>query len=348
MQRCDRVQLLPIRVPAVVQLRRLTFDYPYAPRSLVWEDDRLLDLLAGGMSVGLDGTTSGAHINWAYPFDRAQLSPSRRYSVFCVAMGTKGLLVEHQQRVLREINRSFYCADAYEYPVALGRWFDGTEVLAHCPDDYRRLVVETVDDGRRLASATANAADVFHSRLQFSPDGEHLLSAGWIWQPYGIVAIYDLRAAAADGSALDGPGVMPQSAIDCEVDAATWLDHDRIVISTNPEDEPFTGDSEGLAPGELGLWSLKERAWVARNMFDGATGTLHAFGELVLALYEHPRLVDPQTARVVAEWPELDSGNQLGSIIWGSRTRIPPVAVDAEHQRFAVGLTDGVAVVELA
>jgi hypothetical protein len=54
----------------------------------------------------------------------------------------------------------------------------GADVLVHCPDGYNRLVIETLDRGERLASATEKAGDLFQSRLAVSPGGRHLLTAG--------------------------------------------------------------------------------------------------------------------------------------------------------------------------
>src|SRR6185437_17111881 len=45
--------------------------------------------------------------------------------------------------------------------------------------------------------------DIFHSRLAVSTDGRHLLSAGWIWQPFDTVEIYDLPLALEQLRALD-------------------------------------------------------------------------------------------------------------------------------------------------
>ncbi len=161
---------------------------------------------------------------------------------------------------MREIDRSYYHANAYEFPVTAGRLFNGAELLIHCPDGYNRLAVETLHEGRRLAPATARACDMFESRLQISPDGRHLLTAGWIWHPLGVVAVYDLAAALSDPTALDNGDLIPWQAIDAEVESACWLTADQIVISTHPGEEPLGGDNDGaLSPGELGVWSLSQR-----------------------------------------------------------------------------------------
>ena len=89
-------------------------------RSLIWAGDRLVDPVGGGASVGLDGSVTRRSVNWAYPFDRALASDDGQTTVLYTALGTKGLVIRGQ-RVVREINRSFYHADDYEFPVTVGR-----------------------------------------------------------------------------------------------------------------------------------------------------------------------------------------------------------------------------------
>jgi hypothetical protein len=51
-----------------------------------------------------------------------------------------------------------------------------------------------------------------------SPDGRHLLTAGWVWHPYGVGWVFDLRQAIADPSLLDGRGIVAlHDAVDAEV-----------------------------------------------------------------------------------------------------------------------------------
>jgi hypothetical protein len=64
----------------------------------------------------LDGAVEKAKVRWAFPFDAAQSTPDGRIAVIYQRRGTKGLVLRGE-RVLRELNRSFYHADAYEYPI---------------------------------------------------------------------------------------------------------------------------------------------------------------------------------------------------------------------------------------
>jgi hypothetical protein len=328
------------------ELTHLTFAHNHRPTALAWVGDRLVDPIGGGSSVGLDGSTTERRLIWAFPFDRAQMCGDGATTVLYTVLGTKGLVVTSDR--VREINRSYYHADVYEYPVASGRLGNGEDVLVHCPEDYNRLVIERLADGTVLAAATDAAADVFHSRLRISPDGRHLLSAGWVWHPYGVIEVFDLDAALTDHSTLDRGDQALSRAIDGEVESACWLTGDEIVVSANPEEESFDGDLAGvLVPGEIGVWSIVEQAWVARSPFAGHTGTLHAFGDNVLALYEHPKVIDPRRGVVLAAWPDLATGRQTSSIIPRGSAPVPPVAVDDRRLRFAVADGDRVTVVSL-
>jgi hypothetical protein len=142
-------------------------------RSLVWSGDALVDIVGGGASVGLDGAATPRTVNWAYMFDRALVSPSGCFQVLYAALNTKGLVVATESGGVREIDRSYYEAHVYEYPVAVGALPDGREVLVHCPDGYNRLAIEMLAGGERLSAATDKASDVFHSRLQLSPGGRY-------------------------------------------------------------------------------------------------------------------------------------------------------------------------------
>jgi hypothetical protein len=257
-------------------------------------------LSVAGSSVGLDGSGTHSWVNWGDLFDQALASHDGETTVLFTVLGTKGLVIGDHGGV-REFNRSYYCAEDYEFPITVGRLHDGTDVLIHCPDGCNRLAIETLADGTRLASATEQAADLFQSRLRLSPDGRRLLTLGWYWHPYGVAAVYDLVDALEDSTILDRDDAPHQPSVNAEVESACWLTPDQIVLSTNPSQESLGySDSTRLEAGELGVWSIAQGQWIARNKSGGHTGTLHAIGAYVLPLYEYPRLLDPITGAVMA------------------------------------------------
>jgi hypothetical protein len=89
-----------------------------------------------------------------------------------MSTGTKALLLEAGGEVIRELNRSYYCTEAYRYPLALFTLPDRRTGLVHCPEHYNRLEVEVARTGELLTgSQDRDPGDFFHSRLAVSPDG---------------------------------------------------------------------------------------------------------------------------------------------------------------------------------
>ncbi|MFE2098045.1 hypothetical protein [Streptomyces sp. PTD9-10] len=313
-------------------------------QSLVWQGDSLVDLVGGRVWNPADGehrTVTG----YGPAFDRSVVSSSGRHSVVYAERGTRALLVQGS-RVVRELTRSPYHAEDFDYPVALGVLPDGREILVHCPEEYNVLHVEEAESGKCLTSGPRGDRDVFHSRLSVSRDGRHLLVAGWVWHPYGIAEVFDLEATVTDPAALDGPGVLPmEPGIDAEVESACWLDGDRLVVATGEE---FLDDEElpALGPRELGVWSLAERRWMHRSRVDFTIGTLLAEGGRVVSLHGHPRLIDVTTGVVLAEWPEVAVARREGA--YGvTHVPTPVAALHPDGTRLAVAQTGSIAVIRL-
>jgi hypothetical protein len=101
-------------------------------RSLCWRGDQLVDWVGGSRAFASDGTEQLAKVRYGYRFDAATASPDGRFAVIYERLGTKGLLL-HDGRIVRELDRSFYHAQAYEYPIALFNDREGRVLLAHCP-----------------------------------------------------------------------------------------------------------------------------------------------------------------------------------------------------------------------
>lgn len=328
-------------------LRRLSFG-PGCVQSLRWDGATLIDDVSGGRTLDLDGVVTDRKVNWAFSFDRAVASPSGRFVALYQELGTKAI-VTRERRVVRELDRSFYCADVYEYPICLFALRDGREVVAHCPNDYNRLEIDDLETGERLTVRDSHdAADVFHSRLRSAPDGRHLLSAGWVWHPYGVLDSFDVEEAIANPASLDEHRPFTHDAINAEVESACWLNDDLIAIATSAE-EPLDEDSpHEIGPDELGVWSISESQWRCRSKQPSPRlGSMVAFHDRILGLFEHPKLIDPFTGELLAEWPEIASGRQEGSIVRHLDPRPPAFAGDQLHNRFAVADHEDVIVVDL-
>jgi hypothetical protein len=92
---------------AITERRRYRIERKHV-RSLSWVGGEVLDHAAG---------VAG----WGLPFDGAVTSLSGTYAAAFTRLGTKGVILT-AGKVMREINRSFYYAEAYLYPIPLVGW----------------------------------------------------------------------------------------------------------------------------------------------------------------------------------------------------------------------------------
>ncbi|MCU1644805.1 MAG: hypothetical protein JWN03_5080 [Nocardia sp.] len=318
--------------------------------ALSWDGDDLVDFSHGPTRWSSDGTAADSpqiFRVFSGSFDHALVSPSGRFEVLYGERGTKALLLR-DGKLLRELDRSYYHAEDFDYPVALGVLTDGRDVVVHCPDKYNILQIDDAETGQRITEGSRTPQDVFHSRLSISPDGRHLLAAGWVWHPHGIAMVFDLAAAVKDPAVLDGRGILPAETSDAEIESACWLDNDRVAIAASNED-PFEDDQENsdkLAPGQLGIWSVRAARWLHRSTLAHPAGTMIACGERIVSLYGHPRLIDPISGRTLLEWPDVDAGTKDRSY---GVTHIPtPVAIaHPDGTRLAIAQTDHISILKL-
>jgi hypothetical protein len=314
-------------------------------RSLVWEGEGLVDWVAGGQRYLMSGEKLKVPLQviYAYPFDAAAVSPSGEFAVIYTRLGTKGLILR-RGKVVREINRSYDCADDYEYPVTMLRLRNGREALVHCPDQYCRLEIEDLESGERLTdSANREPSDFFHSRLAASSDGSRLMSAGWIWHPVDGVQVYDVDAALDDPSHLDGKGYD----IDASADesSATFDREGRVIVALN---DIKIEDAETTTPisSEIRVFDLARPSNPSVIRSTGRLGTVMAVGHgQLLSLWNHPKLIDLASGKQIRAWPAIRTGEQVSSILF--ETRVPPMALDATGRRFAVADDVGITVLDI-
>lgn len=315
-----------------------------APRvqSLVWDGDFLIDWADGGACYGLDGSSTPASFHWGFPFDAAVSLPGSGYAAAYTRLGTKGVITRNG-KLVREINRSYYCAGSYEYPIALFRDSNGRPLLAHCPDEYCRLEIEDLATGERLSvGGSRKPADFFHSRLQVSPDGRRLVSGGWIWHPLDCTQIYDLELALRDPAHLDGPGLASERLF-AEESSASFLPDGRLVIATSVDDD----SPPNVAGMHLYLLDRDGAILCQPTHVASRSGIVMALDEnRVLALYDFPRLLDLATGTELARWPHLRTGTQTSSVCINAV--LPPLALDAAGRRIAVADEEGITVLQFA
>jgi hypothetical protein len=308
-------------------------------RSLCWEGDELVDYAGDGARFRLDGSVANATINWAYRFDSAVRSRDGSYRVIYEKLGTKGLVLRGN-RCIREINRSFYHAHVYEYPVAIVDLPDGVVGLIHCPDEYNRLEIEEIESGVRLTSRPGKSPDFFHSRLQVSPSGKFLLSAGWVWHPLDFVQLFSLAEAVKCAEHLDKamPMRLPEELFEIQ-STAFQADNSLLLVGTN--------ESDDAKSSLLAQYSVSEDRVSYQCALTTVPGTIMPAGDhYFVGFFEHPKLFEICSGRVVLTWPDIVSGKQDSSIIW-HREPPPPMAFDPARLRFAVADATGITVIQL-
>lgn len=325
------------------EISRVELSAPGA-RSLVWHDGVLVDVAAGWLSYPLDGSRPvRQYAGYGPGFDAAVVAPTADVVALVASTGTKALLLEPGGRIIRELNRGFYHAEAYRYPLAMFTLPDGRTGLVHCPEEYNRLDIEVARTGERLtAGQDREPGDFFHSRLAVSADGRLLLSAGWAWHPLSLTEIYDLSRALEQPCVLDvvfprGDPWTEASGV-TEISGACFAGRD-MVIGTCAE-EPDTDEPGRLGPSMIARWSVEEQKFTWIQQLAQTAGDLLPVGNSMLALYQCPRLYDAGTGELQAEWADLDTGQADSSIVWDKAFSGPArIAIDEPGQRFAV--TDG-------
>jgi hypothetical protein len=316
-------------------------------KSLVWRNGKLMDWVRGDVEYGLDGCKRGPTVSYAYRFDAAIVSPSGTFVALYERLGTKGIIVG--PKVFREINRSFYHAHVYEYPILLFSLADGREALAHCPDSYCELRIEDPATGTRWsAPGGGRLQSMFHSRLMANAAGNRILSAGWVWSPADVVRVFDLTPTVDGSLALEVCDECCNQG--AEASSAVFNSAGQVIVASSKEAEDFLEGEPGerLKPGMIGVYDLDKQKLVSLAVLEDEAGTLMPVGtKYVIGFFGHPKLIEIATGRVLCRWPELITGQQASSIMW-HKPLPPPVALDPSSGRFAVADEKQISVMTLS
>lgn len=293
-------------------MKRQTIHTNNSP-TISWVDNYLIDWADSGRQYFPDGQIKeiGSY-HFAFSFDSAISSEDGVYSVIYKRLGIKGLLLKNGQ-ILREINRSYYHAEAYEYPVAFASLNDGRTILIHCPESYCRLDFEEVETGMRLTNhADRNPSDFFHSRLDVSPDHKTLLSRGWAWHPFDFVEVFDIEECLNNPLALDKSKHTPE--VGTEICAASFITNELVLIGApNESESTYDASSDKM----IGIWNIKTNAVTDVIQPDFTIGGhLYVIDDTYAwELYNYPKIVDIKSGQIIDELKEIASGKQVSSII---------------------------------
>ena len=323
-------------------------------RSLVWQGDALVDWVSGGRTFHLDGTFCDSRINWAFPFDAACATSDGRFAVIYQRCGTKALLLSGSE-CLRELNRSFYQAHAYEYPMWIWQAPDDRILIAHCPEHYNQIEIDDAQTGERLTQGKRTPGDFFHSRLRVNPAGTRLLSAGWAWHPWNNVLYFDIGEALHNPSHLDKTDDIAPHSFNvslAEHSSACWQTDDRVLIAASAETEDANevvevdAPESRLRPNGIAVYDVPSRRYVKSVVLDELAGMMMPIGENhAVCFFKHPRIVDLDSGKTITQWDDLDTGTQTSSIIWNAK--LPALATDAENRRFAVAGANEITVIQI-
>ena len=266
------------------------------------------------------------------------------YVVIYEKLGTKGLILKNGT-LIREINRSYYCADVYEYPVAVFKGPEGEVLIAHCPEDYNQIDIEEIETGNSLTnSGQRKPVDVFHSRLEVSPNGQYLISAGWVWHPYDVLAVFDLKKVFSDPNTLDAHTLGPH--VGAEVSCARFMTDSRLLVSTSDE-EPLDDEADQvLPPNYVGAYNLEIEKFDHMWKQPVPMGNLMPIdGQNAWDFLGYPKVVSLVTGEEIAHVKTVDSGMQNSSIIHHHKN-LPAIAVSEDRTKAAVASGDQIAILE--
>lgn len=303
-------------------------------QTICWVNDTIVDWASSGEQYFTNGSTRQLG-KWCYSFkfDGAVISADGQYAFIYVRLGTKGLLLKNGE-LLREINRSYYCANAYEYPAVFAT-INSTTYLIHCPTEYNRLDFENVETGEILTNVQGRKpSDVFHSRLEISPDGKFLMSKGWHWHPLNVVYVFNIENCLNNPLLLDDSGLQPDSGI--EIFTASFINGTKILIGSSDE-EVFDDENINLPPQHIAIWSFQEDKITNMVKVDGEFGNLFVINEeFAWDTFNYPKIIDLNNGQIVDEERSIFSGKQNSSII-GRSNNFPMIAFNRITKQLAIG-----------
>lgn len=310
--------------------------------SLSWSVDSLIDWTSAGKQYFPKDQKNNGIYYFTFPFDRAITSEDGIYAVIYQNLGTKGVLLKNG-KILREINRSFYQAEVYDYPVAFAKLNDGRTILIHCPEDYCQIEFDDVETGGRLTNhPDRTPSDFFHSRFEVSPDNQTLLSKGWAWHPYDFVECFNITECIENPLLLDKSKLNPD--VDAEICTASFITNNMVLIGSPNLGEPFNENpTEKLRNGQIATWDLKTNT--ISNIIQPAFpigGHLIAIDDtFAWELLGHPKIINYRTGEIVEEIKEIHSGRQISSIIHHLEKE-PLIAINRATKQIAICNENGI------
>jgi hypothetical protein len=303
-------------------------------QTIDWLNGCIIDWVSAGQQYSLDGQqTQLAKYHYAFSFDGSLTSKDGQYAFIYKRLGTKGLLLKNGE-ILREINRPYYHAETYEYPVAF-LTFNNVTYLVHCPNDYCQLDFENVETGEIVTNIKGRKpSDIFHSRISISPDNKYLMVCGWVWHPVDTVELFEVAECFKNPLLLDKSSLYPD--FGTEINSASFIDSKRILIAASGE-EPFNDETQPLLPQKhIAIWSFETNQLSNPVKVNGEFGNLFAINEtLAWDMYKFPKIINIKTGEVEGKVEDINSGLQVSSILYDEIKNYPQICFDRQTSLIA-------------
>jgi len=305
--------------------------------TISWLGDKIIDWTSAGQLYSLDGKVKQINkYHFSFNFDTSINSEDGRYAFIFTRLGTKGLLLKDGE-ILRETNRSYYQANVYEYPAAF-LTINGRTYLAHCPKEYCRLDFEDVETGEIITDVpNRKPSDIFHSRLEVSPDNRYLMSKGWVWHPVDVVEVFDINACLANPLFLDESSLTPD--VGAELSTASFIDDENVLIASS--DEILNEEHDNyLPPKHVAIWNILTNKISKAVKVKGEFGNLFAINAgYAWDTYKYPKIINLSTGDVVKEFLEINTGEQCSSILTSSDTN-NQIIFNRKNKKLAIKISN--------
>jgi len=307
----------------------------YSLRTLDWFEDKLVDWNSAGTQYALNGETKKLQkYHFGFVCDGSITSENGEYALIYQKLGTKGLLLKNGE-LLREINRSYYQSSVYEFPAAFLN-HDNRTYLVHCPVKYCQLDIEDVETGEIITNIPERKPeDVFHSRLEISPDNKHILSKGWYWHPFDAIELFDVAQCFSNPQLLDEGKIPPD--LTSEISSASFINSDEILMCYL-NDEPMDDEAAASIPsGYLAVWNIKTNE--IKNPIkikDRPYGNIFAIDDKKCwDLFDYPKIINIESGEVIAKNTDVFSGKQSSSIIH-HLDQLPQISFNRKTKQIAI------------
>jgi hypothetical protein len=321
-------------------MKRQTIPTNYL-KTICWVNNSIVDW-ASGKEYNLDGKTDQLGENSFGFGDSTITSADGQYAFIYQKLGTKGLLLKNGV-LLREINRSYYYANVYEYPVAFIT-LDNKTFLIHCPSKYCRLDFEDVETGQIITnSQDRNPTDFFHSRLEVSPNGKYLMSKGWVWHPLDGIKVFDIRECIQTPKLLDESKIYPNVGV--EIATASFIDDHKVLLGSSGEEAIDDELIENLPLKHIAIWDITLNQISKPIKMNIEFGNLFAIDDqYAWDLFKFPKIISLKTGEIVDQDKSLSSGLQNSSIIRHIE-ELPKVAFNQQTKQFAITNGDSIEII---